>query len=132
MLVGKNDKSIPDTLSVDRLLNACIITFTGRNDIDDILTKNLKQLGFARENLNCRMEVEGIEGAKMMISRNYGIAFLPYIAVKEELYKKEFKQITVPEFNLDLEMFLSFKKTHPKQVEEFISWFIKSGTKSFC
>ena len=132
VLVGKNINANPDLLSIEQLLDACIITFTGRNDIDDILSKNLKKLGFERENLNCHMEVEGIEGAKMMISRNYGIAFLPYIAVKEELYKKEFKIIDVPEFNMDLQMMLLFKKDHPHQVEEFISWFINKGTKSFC
>jgi len=132
ILVGKNVKTVPNVLSIGNLLNACIITFTGRNDIDDVLTKNLKKLGFKRENLNCHMEVEGIEGAKMMIARNYGIAFLPYISVKEELYKKEFKIIDVPDFNMDLEMLLLFKKDHPRQVEEFISWFIKKGTKSFC
>ncbi len=132
VLVGKNLKTNPDVLMVDKLLDACIITFTGRNDINDILTKNLKKLGFERENLNCHMEVEGIEGAKMMISRNYGIAFLPYMAVKEELYKKEFKTIVVPEFNMDLEMLLLFKKDHPQHVGEFISWFIKKGTESFC
>jgi len=128
VLVGKNIKANPDMLTIEQLLDACIITFTGRNDIDDVLTKNLRKLGFKRENLNCHMEVEGIEGAKMMIARNYGIAFLPYIAVKEELYKKEFKKIEVPEFNMDHEMLLLFKKEHPPQVEEFISWFIKKGT----
>ncbi|MCD6322313.1 MAG: LysR family transcriptional regulator [Clostridiales bacterium] len=132
VLVGKNTDVNPDMLSIEQLLNACIITFTGRNDIDDILSKNLKKLGFERKNLNCQMEVEGLEGAKMMISHNYGIAFLPYIAVKEELYKKEFKIIDVPKFNMDLQMLILFKKNHPLQVDEFISWFIKKGTKSFC
>lgn len=132
VLVGKNIKANPDVLPIEKLLNACIITLTGNNEINDVLTKNLNKLGYKRENLNCHMEVEGIEGAKMMISRNYGIAFLPYISVKEELYKKEFKRIDVPDFNMDLDMLLLFKKNHPRQVEEFISWFLKKGTKSFC
>ncbi|MBN2558985.1 MAG: LysR family transcriptional regulator [Clostridia bacterium] len=132
VLAGKNIPSNPDVLSIEELLDACIITFTGRNDINDILMNNLKKLGYARDNLNCHMEVEGIEGAKIMISRNYGLAFLPYISVKEELYKKDFKQIKVPDFNMDLEMILLFKKSHSRQVEEFISWFISKGTKSFC
>ncbi|MDX1357430.1 MAG: LysR family transcriptional regulator [Clostridia bacterium] len=132
VLVGKNIKSNPDVINIDKLLDACIITFSDRNDIDYVLTQNLRKSGYEKENLNCHLEVEEIVGAKTMISRNYGIAFLPYIAVKEELYKKEFKLIDVPNFNMNLEMLLLFKKEHPRQVEEFISWFIKKGTKSFC
>ncbi|HPJ21237.1 MAG TPA: LysR family transcriptional regulator [Clostridia bacterium] len=132
ILVGKNVPSNPDTMSPEQLLDACVITFTGKNEIDDILKKNFKKLGYDNSNLNCHMEVEGIEGAKMMISRNYGIAFLPYIAVKEELYKKEFKEITVPGFDLNLDMLLMFKKNHSTHVEEFISWFLKNGSRSFC
>jgi DNA-binding transcriptional LysR family regulator len=132
ILVGKNIPSNPDTMTAEQLIDACVITFTGKNEIDDILRKNLRKLGYDNVNLNCHMEVEGIEGAKMMISRNYGIAFLPYIAVKEELYKKEFKEITVPGFDLNLDMLLMFKKTHSTHVEEFISWFLKNGSRSFC
>ena len=92
VLIGKNVPANPDIMTAEQLLDACVITFTGKNEIDDILKKNLDKLGYTNAKLNCHMEVEGIEGAKMMISRNYGIAFLPYIAVKEELYKKEFKK----------------------------------------
>ncbi len=132
ILIGKNVPSNPDTMTAEQLLDACVITFTGKNEIDDILMKNLRKLGYDSANLNCHMEVQGIEGAKTMISRNYGIAFLPYISVKEELYKKEFKEITVPGFDLNLEMLLMFKKNHSKHVEEFISWFLKNGSRSFC
>jgi len=132
ILVGKNIPSNPDTMSVEQLLDACIITFTGKNEIDEVLKKNLRKLGYGNSRMNCHMEVEGITGAKMMIARDYGIAFLPYIAVKEELYKKEFKEITIPGFDLNLEMLLMFKKDHSKHVEEFISWFLKNGSRSFC
>lgn len=132
VLVVKNVQTNPDSLSAEELLDTCLITFTGKNEIDEVLRKNLSKLGYENAKLNCHMEVEGIAGAKMMISRDYGIAFLPYIAVKEELYKKEFKEIKIPGFDLNLEMLLMFKKDHSKHVEEFISWFLKNGSRSFC
>ncbi|MCK5811593.1 MAG: LysR family transcriptional regulator [Clostridiales bacterium] len=132
VLIGLNDSEVPDSMSVDQLLNACIITFTSRSEITNNLTRNLKSLGYSKSSLNCKLEVEGIEGAKMLVARKYGIAFLPYISVKEELYKKQFKEITVPDFDMDLEVALIFKKNPSNHVKAFVKWFAEKGSNSFC
>ena len=85
-----------------------------------------------QSNLQCNLEVGTIESAKTLVSRGYGIAFLPYISVKEELYKGKFKQVKVPDLNMDLDIMMLFKKNHSKYTEEFISWFINKGKNSFC
>ncbi len=132
ILVGKNNEDMPDTLSADDLLNLCMITFTGESDINNILLKNLKKQGVTEPSIHCNLEVATIESAKTLVSRGYGLAFLPYISVKEELYKGDFKQIQVPEFEMDLDVMLLFKKDHSQYAEEFISWFINEGKDSFC
>jgi len=132
ILVGLNKSDVPDKLTVEQLLKACIITFTSRSEITNNLIRNLKKLGYSRSNINCKLEVEGIEGAKMLVSRKYGLAFLPYISVKEELYKKHFKEILVPDFDMNLEVTLLYKRNPNKYVKEFIDWFTLKGSNSFC
>jgi len=132
VLVAKNDDLTPDEMTLEEIVKTCMITFTGECDINNILLTNLSMNGIAQLNLQCNLEVGTIESAKTLVSRGYGIAFLPYISVKEELYKGKFKQVKVPEMNMDLDIVMLFKKNHSKYTEEFISWFINKGKNSFC
>ena len=132
VLVAINSDTIPDVLPVDDLINSCMITFTDKNNITKLMVKNLKELGYDEGCLDCSVRVEGIESAKMLISKKYGIAFLPYISVKEELYKKQFKVIEVPEFHMDTSIMMLYKLDCSDNVQDFINWFNKNGTKSFC
>jgi DNA-binding transcriptional LysR family regulator len=132
LLISKNDDTYPDTITLDRLLDYCLITFPEKNYITSLLEKNLKQTGHNQSSINCNLRVEGIEGAKILISRNFGVAFLPYISVKEELYKKQFKKITVSNFDMDIDIHMLYKKNCPGYIQDFVDWFKKNGASSFC
>ena len=82
--------------------------------------------------MDCNLEVRTIESAKTLISKGHGVAFLPYISVKEELYKKEFILIDIPEINMDMEMVMLFNKDHTPYAQEFIAWFNQKGKQTFC
>ena len=132
VLVAKYGTQVPDKMTVEQLMGSCMITFTGENDITETLIKNFENLGYEISNINCNLEVRTIESAKTLVSKGHGVAFLPYISVKEELYKQEFKQVDVPEFNMDMEMMMLFNKEHSPYVQEFTTWFHKHGKSSFC
>lgn len=132
VLVSSNDAEFPDALTVDMLLDACLITFTDKNNITNVLIENLKKMGYSQSSMNCNLRVEGIESAKMLISRKFGIAFLPYISVKEELYKKQFKMIDIPDFDMDIDIHMLYKKDSSAHVKDFVEWFHNNGSKSFC
>ena len=132
ILVAKNDEGTPDSLTPELMQNICLITLTVKNDINEIIFNKLENLGISKNKLNCDLRVEGIVGAKMMISRGYGVTFLPYISVKEELYKKQFKIISVPNLDIDLDIFLIYKNVHTEHVNDFLEWFKKNGEASFC
>lgn len=132
VLVANNDDAFPDKMKVDDLINACIITFTGKNNITNILTKNLHKMGYSQKSLNCNLKVESIGSAKILVAKKYGIAFLPYASVKEELYKKQFKSIEISEFNMNLDIMMIYKNNSDAHVLDFTTWFIKHGSKSFC
>jgi len=132
VLIAKNDDTFPDVMTAEELLNCCLITFTEKNNITITLMKNLVRMGYDQSSLNSSLRVEGIESAKMLVTRNYGIAFLPYISVKEELYKKQYKVIKVPEFNMNLAVTMLYKRNCPSHVCDFVGWFNTHGSKSFC
>jgi len=131
-LIGKNDGKYPDKITLSELLDYCLITFPEKNYISNMLEKNLKHAGHDQSSANCNLRVEGIEGAKILISRNFGLAFLPYISVKEELYKKQFKKIDISNFDMDIDIYMVYKKNCPEYIKDFVDWFEKNGAKSFC
>jgi DNA-binding transcriptional LysR family regulator len=102
-----------DVITAEKLLDMPLIMFTDRNDITNMLMKNLAKLGYDNTCLNRNLRVESIESAKMLVSKRYGLCFLPYIAIKEELYKKQFKVIKLSEFNMDLEITMFYKRIAP-------------------
>ena len=132
VLIARNDDTLPDAMTTEQLLGYCLITFTEKNNITNTLIRNLVRLGYNESSLNCSLRVEGIESAKMLVMREFGIAFLPYISVKEELYKKQFKIVKVPEFNMNLNITMLYKRNCPSHVSDFVDWFKKNGSKSFC
>lgn len=132
VLVAKYDAPMGDTMTARELADSCIITFSDKSDIYEIMMKNFIRLGYSPGKVNCKMKVESIESAKALVARGYGIAFLPYISVKEELYKKQFKLIEVPEFDMEVGVLIMYRREHPSYVRDFLSWFEKQGSKSFC
>ena len=132
ILVARNDSEVPDILSPEDLINVCLITLSGKSDINEIIFERLEKIGISKKTLNCNLRVEGIVGAKMMILRGYGMAFLPYISVKEELYKKQLKEVKITNFDMDMDIFLLFKKVHTEHVNDFLEWFEKNGEATFC
>lgn len=132
VLVAKNDSATLDIMNIEQIVKSCLITFTGESDINHLLLKNITKHGYSDSDMHCSLEVGTIESAKTLVSRGYGIAFLPYISIREELYKGELKQIEVIDFEMNLDIMMLFKKNHSKYAKEFISWFISEGKDSFC
>jgi len=132
VLLAKNDDSIPDTLTIQELLDTCLITLNQDSHITKAIMDALTTSGYEKTQLNCSFEVQSIESAKKIISKEFGMAFLPYISVKEELYKKKFKRISVEGFNIELDIAMISKKDHTPFVDEFIEWFSETGSSSFC
>ncbi len=132
LLLAKNDDSIPDKITIPELLDMCLITLNPTSHITKSIMNALSESGYERTSLNCSFEVQSIESAKKIISKEFGMAFLPYISVKEELYKKKYKIIEVEDFKLDLDIVMISKKEHTPFVDEFIEWFSETGSNSFC
>jgi DNA-binding transcriptional LysR family regulator len=133
-LIAHPQAKIPTTISVEEFISQPFIGFPHEDYSSKKLRQNLNRLGYSIDELNEILEVNSIEAAKSSILRNYGIAYLPYMSVKEELYKKQFKEITVKDFDMSLPIYLITAKTHelPQEVEKFIESFERIGVNSFC
>jgi len=134
VLAACSKNNIPDKISVKDLKKYEFIILDDSYPINTSLRKKLKDVNHKYEDLNVLFEVDSIGAAKSSLSNNFGLSFLPYMAVKKELYEKEFKLIEIEEFSLDYDMYLASKKdaAHATSLNPIIDYFIKSGTSEFC
>lgn len=133
-LIAHIDADIPSYITPQEFSQQAYIGFPDENYTSRKLKTNLKKNNLEFDDINEILEVTSIEAAKSSILRNYGIAYLPYMAVKEELYKKQFKEIIVQDFDMNLPIYLITPQSHPvsPSVEQFIQSFEKIGVTSFC
>lgn len=134
ILIAHKDANIPSKITPQQFVQQAFIGFPDENYASRKLKQNLMKNNLRMEDINEILEVTSIEAAKSSILRDYGISFLPYMSVKEELYKKQFKEITVQDFDMSLPIYLVTPKNHeqPREVEKFIESFEKIGVTSFC
>lgn len=134
VLAASSKIKMPEKLSVSDLMKYEFITLDDSYPINKFLRKKLADVELAFEDLNVVFEVDSIGAAKSSLSNNLGLSFLPYMAVKKELYEKEYKIIEIEDFSLDYDMYLASKKdtAFAESLKPIKNYFIKSGTSEFC
>ncbi len=134
ILVADIKMKIAAEIGVQDLLQHPLILLTNRFEIRKIVEEKLKKMGHNSDDLNVVFDLDSIEAIKSSVARRHGLAFLPYIAIKKELYNKQFKPIKVIDFKSEYEIYLAHKKTADlnSSTKGFIQYFKKIGKKSFC
>lgn len=132
VLAAKNIPAFPDQIAAEALTSTPLILCSDKHNLTKILLSRLRRIGYKINNLNCSMRVEEIESAKKLVSNGYGMAFLPYMSIREELYKKQLKLISVPDLDLTVNILMLRRPDAPGHVQDFVRWFHKHGANSFC
>ena len=134
VLAASIKSRIPDVIKVEDLLKYDMIILDDSFPINNFLKAKLHHQNFGMEDLKVIFEVDSIGAAKSSINNNNCLSFLPYMSVKKELYEKSYKIVEIEDFDLDLEIYLSYKKNsnHMEALKPIIDYFIKSGTTEFC
>lgn len=135
VLVANVNAKIPDTIDVDELLNYEMVLLDDPTlPIANFLKHKLRVANVSFEKLRVMFKVDTVPAAKSSINNQLGICFLPYMAIKKELYEKRYKIIEVKNFNLDYIIFLISQKREQRTraVEDVLMYFIENGEKDFC
>ncbi|GAA0178028.1 LysR family transcriptional regulator [Clostridium sediminicola] len=134
VLVSSQDFKIPDEIESNHLLDYPLILLNDRLNLTNTLNSNFKHYGLSSKDLNILFTLDSTESVKSSILNGYGVAFLPYISVKKELYTKQLKEIKINNFSLTYDIYIINKRNQytSHAIEEFIDYFQKVGKKSFC
>ncbi len=134
VLAASASSKIPDTIKVEDLMNYELVLLDSASTIHSFLKKKLKTVGLTLEDMNIMFEIDSIGAAKSSLRNNLGVSFLPYMAIKKELYEKEFKLVEIEDFDLDYNIYLASRREteNIEALKPIVKYFIKSGTSEFC
>jgi len=94
----------------------------------------MDELGFKVDDLKILYNSDSVESVKSSVLNEFGIAFLPYTAIKKELYNEQLKLIKIKDFSIRYDMYLIYdsKSKEDQVLHEFIEYFKKVCGKYLC
>lgn len=134
VLAALPNYDIPEEINLKEILNYPLIVLKGECIIKENLENNLKKIDYSLEDLNIVFTLESTEAVKSLVLKGYGVAFLPYSAVKKELFSKELITVKIPDISLDYSIYLINKADTDlsNPVREFIEGFKELGNNVCC
>ena len=134
VLVSAKDYSIPDKITVDDLKDYEYLKLKNRESVNYCLNKELDHAGISYESLNTIFEVDSISSVKSSLENRFGIAFLPYMAVKKELYEEKYKIVEIEGLQLEYDIYLVTKQWEQlnESVRETLNLMLELGRDGFC
>ncbi|MFP4020441.1 MAG: LysR family transcriptional regulator [Halanaerobium sp.] len=104
---------------------------------DCIIKENFKEaladLGRNFSEIEVISQLDSTEAIKTLVRKGYGVAFVPYNAVRDEFSAKEINVSRITDYNLDYDIYMINKKAEllSDDVKDFIANFKKLG-KHIC
>lgn len=134
VLVASPDFNVPDEITLEDLNKYPLIMLNDKLDIYSSLNERLNLIDKNCNDLNILFSLDSTESVKSSSLKGHGLAFLPYLSLKAELYTKQLKLVKIKDFSIFYDVYLIYKKSscESTSVKEFIDYFIKVGKKSFC
>ena len=109
-LVAGSDMKIEDHILKEDLSRYPLLTLTTDQKTEQHLEKRLTDEGVDVESLMILFKQDSIESIKLSTINGYGMAFLPYMCIKKELYHKQLKIISVEGLTLQNDYYIIKKK----------------------
>lgn len=134
VLVSAPRYPIGESIQVQELINHPFIMLNDKMYVKEMLRDKLQQAGCSIDKLKVLYNSDSMESVKESVLNEFGIGFLPYVAIKKDLYRKELKMIQIEGFSIEYDMYLIYnKKINENPVlKEFNGYFQKIAQKSLC
>ncbi len=95
--------------------------------------KALVSLELELGDLNIMYEMNSMEGIKSSVMAGKGLAFIPELTIKRELYDKSLKEVKVKDLNISSTYAIAFRKGQTlSPYESQFKKFLKSSKRGFC
>lgn len=114
--VAQFDQDIKSSLTQDEFYHTDLIMSSGYSVTKSNIEHALVSKGIDLRRLKIRTHMDTIESIKLSVQNGLGCSFLPYSAIKKELYLKKFKIVELPWLEIHNDFYLIL---NPHSVAEY-------------
>ena len=110
VLVAAADYAVPDSLSIDGLKRQPLVLLDQNFSSYRLMAEQLKSMDYDISEFNVIYHMDSTESVKSMVISGHGLAFLPYMAVKKEIYLQQLKIVETENFCLRYDVAIVYKQ----------------------
>ncbi|NLJ99227.1 MAG: LysR family transcriptional regulator [Tissierellia bacterium] len=132
LLVGGPETEL-DNINLDDLTDIPLILREEGSTNRLLLTNILSKHGINMDSLNTILSFNSPESIKSAVSSGRGFAFLPNVAVKQDLRRGHLKKINIKDLDSNFNYYLAYRKNYQfTNYEKIFKRFITSRKRCFC
>ena len=110
VLVASKEYPIRESLSLEGLKHFPLILLDESYSSYRLMETQLQSMGFRLDDFTVSYHMDSTETVKSMVMSGNGLSFLPYMAVKKEIYLQQFKIIDTENFCLRYDVSIVYKQ----------------------
>ncbi|MGM0498630.1 MAG: LysR family transcriptional regulator [Bacillota bacterium] len=124
---------LPEKVKLEEIIDHKFVILKEDCIIKENFKNSLEDLGLDFSEMEVISRLDSTEAIKTLVRKGYGIAFVPYNAVRDEFSANEIKVSRITDYDLDYDIYMINKKAKflSDEVKEFIANFKKLG-KHIC
>ena len=133
VLISPPAFDLPEKVKLEEVLDYKFVVLKEDCIIKENFKEALADLGKDFSEIEVISRLDSTEALKTLVRKGYGVAFVPYNAVRDEFSAKEINVSRITDYNLDYDIYMINKKAEflSEDVKEFIANFKKLG-KHIC
>lgn len=133
-LVAGEHFQVEPRLTLDELQAYPLVVHSVRSSLYGQVAEYFRGIGRSFSQYRILFHLDTAESVKSSVLQNHGLALLPYLAIKKELYLKQLKRIELVDFDLNYTVHIIHK---PKKDAEDLTYriamyFTRMGSDAFC
>ncbi len=134
-LVANSHFRIGDSVNLEDLKRIPMVMLNEQFSSYRLLCMYFNKKGYSINRFKIMYQLDSTESVKSSVLAGHGVAFLPYITVKKELYQKQLKILSLADFDLDYNVYSIYSPKASREnpaLEVIIKYFISIVTGSIC
>ncbi|KXS48341.1 MAG: LysR family transcriptional regulator [Halanaerobium sp. 4-GBenrich] len=133
VLISPPAFDLPEKVELQEVLDYKFVILKEDCIIKENFKDALADLGSNFSEIEVISQLDSTEAIKTLVRKGYGVAFVPYNAVRDEFSAKEINVSRITDYDLDYDIYMINKKAEflTENVKEFIANFKKLG-KHIC
>lgn len=133
-LVASAGFEVKPRLTLDELHEYPLVMHAPKSSLYKQLEAQITRAGSSLDKFRVLFSLDSAESVKSSVLQSHGLAFLPYLAVKKEIYLKLLREVKLADFALQHDVYIIYQQREGAEnaVNRISEYFAKIVADTFC